>query len=1022
MRSGIVLSIAVLSLSGSAWCQANGGFGAVTGIVLDRAANGLPDTNIVLSNESLGIERLLISTDDGVFNAATVVPAAGYRLKASRKDFVGWDSAEFTVSTGQRLSFQIILEAQEGPGSSAKAQSQGGERFVSDTIFGLGSSLSPEQTDTTPNSGRVLETFAPLAPAVVLADSAPGVMVFHGVPYSNPLLLDGISLADNYFLMRQPTPDPVTAETIQDFYTASYAFGTEFGNTMGGLLDAGTHSGGVAYHGELYGYFRDKPWQAPDRFAAGFDTRQRQTQGGINVGGPVRGDNIFFFLNLEALDRSAEGLNRITNPLISDPTGTHVLASNCLATAAQCFVATRFLNAQMNQLEPLWEHSYHGVLKIDYRRSQRNNFSFDAGGLQYHAPSLAETETVAANGGLLGDPLLREQTRFVKAGWTATGIGQLTNDLRLGWYLDRMTEGQSSVPSLATGLLGISIAGTTVGAPQSSTAVLPDEHRDQLVDNVSWTLGSHTLKAGVEFILNGDHLNGLANSAGWYTYSSLTAFATDFALTGQRNYTTFTQTFGNPIRTIRMRELNAYVEDTYKATPRLTMSYGLRYDKPRLPQPSLVNGTYFQTATITSPWLDLSPRVGISYLLNNKTIVRAGFGFYYAPFPGQLVDALFLGNGLYQTSITAVPALVGAPVFPQVVASATKIPNGSMNIAYSTTKFSNPYSQETSLALERSLGEGTTITLSLMHTRGYKLWTTQDFNQANPTTTQAITETYNIDNAAGQTVGTYTTPFFIVSKNNSSFAYVYQIENGGASWYNAAALQLHKRLSHGLGVDVSYTLSHALDNSGQNAPFGTAFSSTVNGDYADDRGTSNFDQRHRLTIQGLWQPTLAKGGSDLAKRVLNGWQLSTFTTLASSQTATPIAEVQGQQFSGVTMNYTSSLNGSGGWARVPFLPINSLLTGPEYNVDARIARQFAITERVKATVLFEGFNVFNMQYNTAVNTIAYTSRAVLPPGLLNGTQTGTLFPAPGAGVGNAAQSFPDGTNARRLELGLRILF
>jgi hypothetical protein len=160
----------------------------------------------------------------------------------------------------------------------------------------------------------------------------------------------------------------------------------------------------------------------------------------------------------------------------------------------------------------------------------------------------------------------------------------------------------------------------------------------------------------------------------------------------------------------------------------------------------------------------------------------------------------------------------------------------------------------------------------------------------------------------------------------------------------------------------------------------------------------------------------------MARRLINGWQLSTFTILASSQPATPIVDVQGQQFSGVTMNYTSSLNGSGGWARVPFLPINSLLTGPEYNVDARVARQFTINERIKATLMFEGYNVFNMQYNTGVNNIAYTSVAVLPPGLLNGTQTGTLKPAPGAGAGNAAQGFPDGTNARRLQVGLRLVF
>ena len=104
MRSGIVLSLALFLSSWNAWGQASGGFGAVTGIILDRGGNGLPDTMVVLSNESLGTERTLNTTDDGVFNAPTVVPSAGYRLKVTRKDFTGWDSADFTVSTGQKVN------------------------------------------------------------------------------------------------------------------------------------------------------------------------------------------------------------------------------------------------------------------------------------------------------------------------------------------------------------------------------------------------------------------------------------------------------------------------------------------------------------------------------------------------------------------------------------------------------------------------------------------------------------------------------------------------------------------------------------------------------------------------------------------------------------------------------------------------------------------------------------------------------------------------------------------------------
>jgi hypothetical protein len=407
--------------------------------------------------------------------------------------------------------------------------------------------------------------------------------------------------------------------------------------------------------------------------------------------------------------------------------------------------------------------------------------------------------------------------------------------------------------------------------------------------------------------------------------------------------------------------------------------------------------------------------------LNQRTVVRAGYGWYYAPITGQLLDSLYLGNALYQTNILVNPTYSGSPIFPNIIRTAGAIPNGSQNVTYSTSNFRNPYAQEFTLSIERQVLSNTTVSISGLHVRGYKLWTTQDFNQANPSSAQTTTETYNIDNAAGQTINTYTTQYWF-NKNNGNFAHVFQIENGGSSWYNGVSLELRRNMSHGLSAIASYTWSHAIDDTGQNAPFGTAFSSTFNQNYTADKGNSPFDQRQHATIQLLWQPTVTKSNSIAARYLLNGWQFSSITTLGSSQGVTPLVIVQGQQFSGITMDYTSTLNGGGGWARVPFLPIGSLLTGPMYNVNARISRAIPITDRVKAVLLFEAFNAFNMQYTTAVNPIAYTSVAMLPSGVLNGARTGTLFPVAGVGQGIASQGFPDGTNARRLQVGFRVVF
>ncbi|MBV9505784.1 MAG: TonB-dependent receptor [Acidobacteriia bacterium] len=1017
MRIRRCLLLAIILSSVNAWGQTSAGFGAVTGTVLDAQGEGLPDCIVVLSNKNLGTERTMSTTDDGIFHSSTVVPSENYELRISRKDFVTWNSGPFTISTGQDVSFEVTLPVAENGGGP---QATGGARLVDNTLNGLGAVISPQQMDVTPLSGRRLTPLALLAPAVTEADALPGVLVFHGVPFSNILLTDGLSTINTYLTQKPGLAKQLPQDSVEDFQVASADFTPEYGGTMGGIVNAATRAGTNDYHGEVYDYFRDRSLQAEDRYAAGYDVRQLQHQGGAELGGPIRPGKIFFFVNVEALYRKAQGLNRITNPLIADLAGARVSSSNCQATAAQCALAARFLQSQMNVLEPLWEHSVRGVARVDYRRSERNNLRLEGNILQWHAPTLAETEAVAPNGGLIGDPNMREQTRYAKLGWTANGTSQITNDLRLGFFQNRIT--QDPTPAgLATGPLGITIAGTTVGATQPYSVILPAERRLEAQDNGYWTIGPHSIKVGADYSKTRDYINSLANADGLYTYPSLTSFAQDFGLTGLRSYTSFSQTLGTASRSLTYNLLSAYAEDTWRANRRITVDFGLRYDHPHLPQPTQVNTSYFQTATIPTPWLNLAPRAGVAYMVNSRTVVRAGFGFYYSPISGQLLDALFLGNNIYQTTATVNPNQSGSPVFPNIYPAATSFPSGTQNITYTTSAFRNPYSQETSIALERRFSADTTLTLNLLHSRGFRLWTTEDFNQANPSSGQATTETYNILNASGQPAGTYALQYWI-ARNNGAFAHVFQTENGGSSWYNAASVQLRKRLSHGFTAMATYTWSHAIDNAGQNLPFGAGISSFINAAYTADRGNSSFDQRHRAVIQWSWQPALGQNYSGVTRRALNGWSLSTLTTLASSQFLTPIVVVQGQQFSGVSMNYTSSLNGSGGWARVPFEQINSLPTGPEYNVDARIARTFAITERFRATVLFESFNLFNTQFNTSVNTVAFTASPVVQSGLLNGPTTGTLKPVPGVGAGNASWGYPDGTNARRVQLAIRVVF
>ena len=130
--------------------------------------------------------------------------------------------------------------------------------------------------------------------------------------------------------------------------------------------------------------------------------------------------------------------------------------------------------------------------------------------------------------------------------------------------------------------------------------------------------------------------------------------------------------------------------------------------------------------------------------------------------------------------------------------------------------------------------------------------------------------------------------------------------------------------------------------------------------------------------------------------------------MASAEPAT--ATVSAGAFPGVSLAYTTSINGSGGWSRVPFFPVDSLNIDRTYRVDGRLTRSLPFSERVKGYLMFEAFNMFNTQYNTSVNTAAYTSSG------------GILKPVAGLGTGNQSTAFPDGTDARRCQVAFRLTF
>jgi hypothetical protein len=471
-----------------------------------------------------------------------------------------------------------------------------------------------------------------------------------------------------------------------------------------------------------------------------------------------------------------------------------------------------------------------------------------------------------------------------------------------------------------------------------------------------------------------------------------------------------------------------FAQDQFKATSRLTLNLGLRYDYSSLPQPTVTNPDYPATGRIPSFKKEFAPRLGFAYSLDaqSKTVIRGGYGMFHGRYPGGLLNTFFLGNGLYQKSISLNSSnasdKANGPVFPNVLpnTAAFNPPAGSVSLNMASADFRAPYTQQADIAIERQLARDISVTASYIWSRGLHLTSVQDINIGAPVSSI----TYRINDAAGNQTGSYTTPIYVrQNRVDPRYARLNIVDAGLNSWYNAMALQLNKRMAHSFTGSVSYTWSHAIDQGQGGAGTPNIFASGgpqtyIPGDYHGEKGTSSLDIRQRFGVSLVWQPIVMKSNNLAAKYLVNNWQFAVLAFANSSPHATPTVQVSTTPApTGFTSANNGTLNGytsSGLGGRVPFLPINSLDIGPQSKIDARLSKVFPIGERVKAMFTFDAFNVMNHRFFTSVNNrmYVYALTAGVP----------TLTYQSNVGQGTATQGFPDGTNARRLQIGIRLIW
>jgi len=550
--------------------------------------------------------------------------------------------------------------------------------------------------------------------------------------------------------------------------------------------------------------------------------------------------------------------------------------------------------------------------------------------------------------------------------------------------------------------------GVDFGSPYYSyRKAYPDERKWQANDIVYWNKGHHQLTMGAEFVHNYDLMNDTVDGNGVFDYNYDGNYFNDLLnfkngvvpsatndvgcnSSGYENgskatgdypcYYEFTQGFGPSSYAIATLDSGLFVQDDWKASRRLTVDLGLRWDKESIPGPSAnlttPTGSFVPYAGLTNNPSDnraFGPRIGFAYDLSGagKTVVHGGWGMYYGRLINATLEAVRLGTGSPngQYTVNWFGDSSNAPTYPSVISTAST--SGKANSYFMAPNLKLPEVQEFDMSLQQEVGGGTVFQASYLGSLGRELPNFLDVN-LNPTTTTTtltVADDPNGNGPLGPTGSTISVPVFTGFGNTSNpelntlggtgsaatnFDEIGEYISNVNSSYNALVLEVLNRTWHSLQFDANYTWSHALDYS-QNATAGASYNSWYNpyGDARANYGNSAWDIPNRFYAYALYTLPNTHSGKWL-RWVANGWSVNdSFQT----QNGLPFTAGVSGKPSGAA---ESDLNGSGGNSLIPgVIGVNSARYPRTMVDDARLQKSFAFEGGRSLELSANAYNLAN---------------------------------------------------------------
>ena len=1001
----VVVCLFCLTFSGASGAQTV--TATLQGQILDPSGSVIPKAKVTAVNKGTGLSRSAETSATGSYEVPAL-PAGEYTVTAQISGFQT-QTKDVTLEVGQTAALDFTLAV----GSVSEITTvQATSEVTEPTRTQISDVITERQIQDLPVNGREFIDFALLSPGVQIGDTTSGstdVIVepvtklsFAGQNiHFNFIAVDGADDVSTASGIQRGTPPQ---ESVQEFRVINTDYTTQFGRATAGIVNIITRSGTNDWHGALYEYFRNDALDAKSILSApGFNVLH-QNQFGADIGGPIQKDKTFIFANYE-------GQRQDESPTYNSAVLNNIAAIN--------EVKTQVFHLPPENLHVLRDgNTDNGFLRLDRNFSGKNYLY-----LRYFIDDDRLTNQSPLNNGFdlpsaFKNNYIRDQS--VAGGLTTTASPSWINDLRM-----QFARRSFDFPVVSTQphleVSNVFAVGVNRGNPD-----IYREHRFEIVDNVTHNFLRNTLSFGGNF----DFVRTYESFPLFYPFeadfANLPAFlGTDgaagckngvqcpdpFVIFFERFSTTTTPLFdetslqggtavyqGGPIsQAIRDQAAGTldhtydgfYIQDKWRATSRLTLNGGLRWEFETWP-----------SNVLNTNWKDVDPRVGLAYNLgtSREVVFRAGFGLFHGIIPSPLLmcqepscggeskypgrsfeDNLNAKTGLFSfasspfITFTALDALLTQGTYPNGTpfpcpSGGSYAPAGTLagcgflqpaTIVRFEQDHQNPYGIQASASVEFRPFKDSVVNISGIHLRGVHLGSFYNVNQPDPSGTvlghssggaTGCKKVY-FDFAATGTTPTDCTPYpagFVIPGvphvnaipgfRDPAYSVFFEAASRWDSVYDGLLVNFNKRLTRNYAIEMSYTYAHSIDD-GPNPSF--VLIPQDSDDFRAERANSADDVRHRFVMNG----TLAAPKDWNA--LLRDFQLSTIVTAQSPQWFTKYAgfDANGDVF--------------GNDDRVGIEPRNTFRGDKLATLDLRLSRTFPLRERFSLQLIAEAFNLAN---------------------------------------------------------------